>query len=136
MTFSVTFTANSLSELRSLLDKFEGNATAPGEVLSEKPAGKRGRPATIKDVAENVKEEVQKTPSFIGKKKKEEDKPEGLTYNDVKKFTVTLATQNADKVREILSEFGALKATTLTEDQWPEYVEKVKEALEEGKDLA
>lgn len=121
MTFSVTLTANSLSELRSLLDKFEGTSVVEPSV--EKPAARKGR------LAKETKEE---TPPPVEEAKSETP---ALTYNDVKDATVALASQDADKVRSILGEFGVQKATALKETQWADYIAKIKSGLEK-QDLA
>ena len=55
---------------------------------------------------------------------------EALTYDDLAKVIVELASKDRGKAVEILGEFGAKKGKDIAEDQWPEAHAKFKAALE------
>jgi len=141
MSFSVTITSNSLSELRAMFAKIEGQSDITPEASPIKKSPVEKSVAVEKDESEAP--EKPKSKKLFEKAKAEvaEENVKAaastLTYNDVKKATVSLASKDTDKVKAILAEYGISSATALKEEQWEGYVKKINTALSEvEKDLA
>lgn len=139
--FSVTIKAESAAHLAALaehLKAFEAPAFLRSEIGKPKAATAAVPSAVPTPSALPVEAPKAEKPKVAKAPKKEEKS--ALTYDDdVKAATFAVAGipgKGPNLITGILGEFGVGHAKELTEEQWPEYIEKCKAIAEKNKEPA
>lgn len=120
---TVDLSENTIDALKKIFNQQGAPATNSGndvplngkstETIAAAPA-----PAPVKEIGERIVPAKAETKASVSE--------ETITLDDVRKATTEKALINKPAVRELLNSFGVGKAGELPEENWPEYLEKLK----------
>lgn len=138
MTFKVEFSFSTFQELQSFIAATSSTLNEGKPLIAEAAAPvKVSRPAKSSPKPDIPPlQEVEKTPSFIGKKEEKVEEPI-LEYKYVSQATLdAVKAVGRDAVAELLQQFGAPTAKELPEEHWGVYMKKCGELIKSKKEDA